>query len=127
LVSTVPLQRIGCSPELPGYKVSRGVAVLVVVFKVFGHNFLLRIDETDAGIRIALGKGAGSESSGTVVCCRPAKFLGQRDRIITERCYTESVVADCLEILFQLDKLDFAERSPIRGTEEHESWPLSDP
>src|SRR5690349_23185056 len=46
--------------------------------------------------------------------------LEHPDRVIAGGRYTKALLPDRIQILFQLDELDFAERSPVRGTEEHE-------
>ena len=50
--------------------------------------------------------------------------LERRDGIITDGRYAESVLSDGVQMLFQFDELDLAERSPIRRTEEHEHGPV---
>jgi hypothetical protein len=40
--------------------------------------------------------------------------------VIADGCYAETLLPDRVQMLFQLDELDLAERSPIRGPEEHE-------
>jgi hypothetical protein len=52
------------------------------------------------------------------------KTLERPARIIADGSYTESLVTDRIEMLFQLDELDLAERSPIRGTKEHKHGPF---
>src|SRR6266436_7496005 len=46
--------------------------------------------------------------------------LERTDRVIADGRYAESLLPDRVQALFQLDELDLAEGSPIRGTEEHE-------
>ena len=50
--------------------------------------------------------------------------LERSDGVVANGCYTETVLPDRVQMLFQLDELDLAERSPIRGTEEHEQGPF---
>jgi hypothetical protein len=52
------------------------------------------------------------------------KTLERPDRVIADGSDTESLLADRIQMLFQLDELDLAERSPIRGTEEHKHGPF---
>ena len=52
------------------------------------------------------------------------KTLERPDRVIADGSYTESLLTDRIQMLFQLDELDLAERSPIRGTEEHKHGPV---
>jgi hypothetical protein len=44
--------------------------------------------------------------------------------VIADGCYAETLLPDRVQMLFQLDELDLAERSPIRGPEEHEHGPF---
>jgi hypothetical protein len=46
------------------------------------------------------------------------------DGVIADGRYTEALLPDRTQMLFQLNELDLAERSPIRGTEEHEHGPF---
>jgi hypothetical protein len=55
------------------------------------------------------------------------KTLEGSDRVIADGNYTESLLTDRIQMLFQLDELDLAKRSPIRRTEEHKHGPFSDP
>ena len=48
------------------------------------------------------------------------KAFERTDGIITDGRYTESLLPDRVQMLFQLDELDLAEGSPIRRAEEHE-------
>jgi len=48
------------------------------------------------------------------------EILERTDGIITDGRYTESLLSDRTQTLFQLDELDLAERSPIRRAEENE-------
>jgi hypothetical protein len=50
--------------------------------------------------------------------------LERSDGVVANGCYTETVLPDRVQMLFQLDELDLAERSPIRGPEEHEHGPF---
>jgi hypothetical protein len=55
--------------------------------------------------------------------------LEHANRVIADGGYTESLLPDRIQTLFQLDELDLAERSPIRGAEEHEHgalWAMMD-
>ena len=52
------------------------------------------------------------------------KTLERPDRVIADGSYTESLLTDPIQMLFQLDELDLAKRSPIRGTEEHKHGPF---
>jgi hypothetical protein len=52
------------------------------------------------------------------------EILKRSGGIITDGRYTESPVPDRVQMLFQLDELDLAERSPIRGTKEYEHGPV---
>ena len=47
--------------------------------------------------------------------------LERTDRVIADGRYAESLLPDRVQALFQLDELDLAEGSPIRGTEEEEN------
>ena len=49
-----------------------------------------------------------------------AEALERAGRIIADGRNTKPLSADGLQILFQLDELDFTERSPVRGAEEHQ-------
>jgi hypothetical protein len=44
--------------------------------------------------------------------------------VIADGRYTEALLPDRTQMLFQLHELDLAERLPIRGTEEHEHGPF---
>ncbi len=46
--------------------------------------------------------------------------LEDRDAIVADRHQTQALRADSRSILFQLDQLGFAERSPVRRTKENE-------
>ena len=46
--------------------------------------------------------------------------LERADGVIADSRYTEPLLPDGVQTLFQLDELDLAERSPVRGTEEHD-------
>ena len=50
--------------------------------------------------------------------------LERPDGIITDGRNTKSLLPDRVQILFQLNELDLAERSPVRRTEEHEHGAL---
>jgi hypothetical protein len=52
------------------------------------------------------------------------EILERSGGVITNGRYTESLLPNRVQMLFQLDELDLAERSPIRGTEEHEQGPV---
>jgi hypothetical protein len=52
------------------------------------------------------------------------EILKHAYRIVTDSCHAEPLVADSLQILFQLDELDLTERSPVRGTEEDKDGPF---
>jgi hypothetical protein len=46
------------------------------------------------------------------------------DRVIADGRYPESLLPDRVQMLFPVDELDLAERSPIRRTAEHEHSPF---
>ena len=50
--------------------------------------------------------------------------LERSDGVVADGRYTKTVLPDRVQMLFQLDELDLAERSPIRGPEEHEHGPF---
>ena len=50
--------------------------------------------------------------------------LEHPDRVVADGRYAESLLPDRVQMLFQLDELDLAERSPICRTEEHEHGPF---
>ena len=50
--------------------------------------------------------------------------LEHPDRVVADGRYAESLPPDRVQMLFQLDELNLAERSPIRRTEEHEHGPF---
>jgi hypothetical protein len=52
------------------------------------------------------------------------EILEHAYRIVTDGRHAEPLVADRLQILFQLDELNLAERSPVRGTEEDKNGPF---
>ena len=49
-----------------------------------------------------------------------AEALERAGRIIADGRNTKPLAADGLLVLFQLDELDFTERSPVRRAEEHQ-------
>jgi hypothetical protein len=48
------------------------------------------------------------------------EILERSDRIVTDRRDTQALLPDRLQMLFQLDELDLAERSPIRGAKKYQ-------
>jgi hypothetical protein len=136
-----PSRHIDWGPELPGQNVSGRDAILIVIFEVLGQNPALRIYDIHPWIRNAKGWCArlrffiedvvGSydlrvrireQRIGDMLPIR--ETLEGADGIITDGRYTESLLPDRVQTLFQLDELDLAEGSPIRGTEEHEHGPF---
>jgi hypothetical protein len=136
-----PSRHIDWSPELPGQNIGSRDAVLVVIFEVLGQDPALRIDDVHTWIRNSIGRCAWlrffiedvigaydlrvrirEQRIGDMLPIREA--LEGADGIITNGRYTESLLSDRDQTLFQLDELDLAERSPVGGAEEHEHGPF---
>jgi hypothetical protein len=138
----------GCSsrciqwcPKVPGQNVSGRDAFLIVILKVLGYDPPVRIDDIYARIRNTVGRrtrlcrfvenvvGAydlrvriREQRIRDVLPVR--ETLENADRVIADGRYTEPLLPDRVQMLFQLDELDLAERSPIRRTEEHQHGPF---
>jgi len=137
--------RIHGLPELPGQNVGCGVSLTIVILEVFGDDFSLRVHNVSA--RVGDSKCHGTWCDRFIENSEAADDfrIGIREQrkgdvlaggeifksaggIVTYRDNTKPLLSDRFQILFQLNELDLAVRSPIRRTEKdyHGAlWPLN--
>jgi hypothetical protein len=123
--------------ELPGQNIGGGDAVLIIFFEVLGSDLAIRVDDVHTRIRDSVAER--TRLNGLIQNVESAYDLGVRvreqrirdvlpvaealerpGRIIADGSNAKALAADGLQILFQLDELDFAPRSPVRGAEKHQ-------
>src|ERR1035437_3166142 len=133
--------RVRQGSKLPHQDVGSGYAFAKVLFEILGDNRPLGIHHERTGVRNAKlrrarlhrlvqnAEGAddlrfriGEQWKGDMLPV--GEVLQYLYRVITDSRQPEALLPYLIEVLFQLHELDLAERSPVRGTVEHQHGAL---